>query len=354
MSLFEKSRVVGIFRGFSKGGLEFHADLLLPYREDFQSMPMHGQFLLVQLESADEAVLGRITSIESQGRLTSSAGEDYSIRAVAEEREIPEDLRDQYLRYRIDLRVLGVIRIVQGNVVFVPSHRRLPHVGSKVALLSDELLREVSCHNERGAELGHLALGEFVFAGDDSRLQKEPWMRICPPAVVPRFDVSHMVARRTFVFARAGYGKSNLVKLIFSNLYKEQPYVIKRGEKQVPVGSIIFDPEGEFFWPDDRGRPGLCDVEELRDRLVVFTPRAAPSEYYGSFIGGDIRLDIRRFRPGHIISIALPPEKQDQQNVARLKQLTETSWRELVDLIHQEGNAADGSEIKRLLRLNSL
>jgi hypothetical protein len=30
---------------------------------------MHGQFLIVQLEDEDEAVLGRITSISSQGRL---------------------------------------------------------------------------------------------------------------------------------------------------------------------------------------------------------------------------------------------------------------------------------------------
>ena len=81
MKLFSRETTVGIFRGFSEGGLEFHADLVLPYKNEFQCAPMHGQFLVVQLEDEDEAVLGRITSISSQGRLASSAGEDYGIRA---------------------------------------------------------------------------------------------------------------------------------------------------------------------------------------------------------------------------------------------------------------------------------
>ena len=67
MTLFEKSQVVGSFLGFSEGGLEFHADLILPYRNYFQSSPMHGQFVLVALENDAEAIVGRITTISAQG-----------------------------------------------------------------------------------------------------------------------------------------------------------------------------------------------------------------------------------------------------------------------------------------------
>ena len=69
LELFPRDKVVGVFRGFREGGLEFHADLVLPYQNIFQSLPMHGQFLLVQLETPDEAVLGRITSLTSEGKL---------------------------------------------------------------------------------------------------------------------------------------------------------------------------------------------------------------------------------------------------------------------------------------------
>ncbi len=352
MRLFTRETTVGIFRGFSEGGLEFHADLVLPYRGEFQSAPMHGQFLVVQLEDEDQAVLGRITSISSEGRLASSAGEDYGIRAVAEDRPIPEDLREQYLKYRVNMRVLGVLRNSGEAIVFAASHRRLPHVGSKVAFLSPELLREVAGHNiEEAAELGHFALGEFIYAAGDARLEPEPWMQLKGPCVIPKFRVRDMVARRTFAFARAGFGKSNLIKLLFADLYHSTPMVEKRGGRQVPVGSIIFDPDGEYFWPDDKNRPGLCDVPHLQDKVVVFTPKTGPSPFYQSFVASDIRLDIRRLRPGDVISIALSPEKQDQQNVRKLKAMNDADWHQLVDLVHVDGNAAHGDTIKRLLRL---
>src|SRR6266481_5427199 len=136
LDLFPTEEVVGVFRGFREGGMEFHADLVLPYRPDFHSIPMHGQFLLVQLETPDEAVLGRITSFSSEGKLSLGAGEEFNIRAVREERPVPEDLREQYLKYRVNIRVLGVERRSGSGLTFVPSHRRLPHVGSPVAFPS--------------------------------------------------------------------------------------------------------------------------------------------------------------------------------------------------------------------------
>ena len=84
LNLFPDDQVVGVFRGFREGGMEFHADLALPYRTEFHNTPMHGQFLLVQLETPDEAVLGRITSLSSEGRLSGPSGEDFNIRAVRE------------------------------------------------------------------------------------------------------------------------------------------------------------------------------------------------------------------------------------------------------------------------------
>src|SRR5947208_14684842 len=76
LELFPKDQVVGVFKGFREGGLEFHADLVLPYRNEFQNIPMHGQFLLVQLETPNEGVLGRITAFSSEGKLSSGAGEE--------------------------------------------------------------------------------------------------------------------------------------------------------------------------------------------------------------------------------------------------------------------------------------
>ena len=352
MTLFEREHIVGVFRGFSEGGMEFHADIVMPYRDQFQAIPMHGQFVLVQLEHEHEAVFGRITSIAAQGRLTSPIGEDYAVRAVRDQRPIPDELRDQYLKYKVDIRVLGVLRELASKLTFVPSHRRLPHVGAKVAFLGPDLLAEVANANDEAqdaAEIGFLAFGEFVYSGDDPRASSAPWMVTMWPAIIPKFQITKLLSRRSFVFARAGFGKSNLVKLLFSRLYATDPVVPRRNGTQAPVGTVIFDPDGEYFWPDHQGRPGLCDVADLADRLVVFTARSAPSPAYASFVVDGVRLDLRQLPAARVITLALPSDKQDHQNVLKLKGLSPDKWHELVDLIYADRYDADPRKVARLL-----
>jgi hypothetical protein len=355
--LISRAQIAGIFRGFVEGELEFHADLILPHRFDYLNRPMHGHFLLVQLAHENEAILGRITALRSEGRLVSPEGEDYSLRSVMEGWDLREDLRERYLKYRVNVRVLGVVRRhpVSGEILIAPSHRRLPHVGSPVAFPDPEVLRQLAGHDGEGAILGFLAMGEFVWGQEngkvDKQLHPEEWMQILEPTVHVRFRVEDLVARRTFVFARAGYGKSNLIKFLFSVLYREIPTIPKRGGRRVPVGTLIFDRDAEYFWPDDKGRPGLCDVEHLREQLVVFTDREPPDAYYASFIADRVRLDLRRLLPAMVVGIALSPERQDQQNVRKLKAMPMDKWRRLVDLIHREGHGANLREVAELLGL---
>lgn len=350
--LFGRRDVVGVFRGFREGGLEFHADVVLPYRSDFQRIPMHGQHILVQLDTPNEAVLGRITSLSSSGKLSIGSGEEFNIRAAQEDREVPEDLREQYLRYAVNIRVLGVLRHDSGGLEFVPSHRRLPHVGSPVAFPSGEVLRWIGGHYLDGAPIGLYALGEYAYAeGSLYSDHLDDWAQILSPSIEVKFPLESLVSRRSFIFARAGFGKSNLNKLLFSMLYEKTPTVEKRGGREVPVGTIIFDPDGEYFWPDDRGRPGLADVPHLEDKLVVFTPRRSSSAYYQSFVAGGIRLDIRRLPPSDVIGIALSPERQDQQNVRKLRGLPQSKWEKLVEMIDVDGNQTPIEEIMKVLDL---
>ena len=95
----------------------------------------------------------------------------------------------------------------------------------------------------------------------------------------------------------------------------------------------------------------MCDVPNLEDKLVVFTDRQSQSPFYQSFVAGGIRLDIRRLRPSDVIAIALSPERQEQQNVRKLRGLSQERWESLVNLIDDDGNATSLDEIYGLLDL---
>ena len=311
---------------------------------------MHGQFVLVELDTPDEAILGRIAAVSSDGKLSGGSGEEYNIRAMQEERPVPTDILTRYLRYRVNIRVLGVLRTTLGDLTFVASLRRLPPAGSAVAFPSESVLQEITAHHDEGATIGHLALGEYFFGPTDEA--RPDWMQPQPEHAQVNFAVANLVSRRSFIFARAGFGKSNLTKLLFSSLYAETPTVTKRKGREVPVGTVLFDPDGEYFWPDDKGRPGFCDVPGMDDKLVVFTDRRAPSDFYGSFVAAGTRLDLRRLDAADVVGTFLSPDRQDQQNVIKLRSLNRHAWGNLIDLVHSDGHDAELDDIKRLLKLD--
>src|SRR5262249_10824541 len=150
-------------------------------------------------------------------------------------------------------------------------------------------------------------------------------LRTLDPKLKVTFDVRNLVSRRSVVFARAGYGKSNLMKYLLTELYKTEP----KTDSGLPVGTLIFDADGEYFWPDTvkvPPRPGLCDVPQLHDRIAVFTKRPAPSPYYGKWKVGDVKLDIRDLPPRDVIGIGISPERQEQQNILKLKGMRNNDW----------------------------
>lgn len=333
MPIFERNDAVGSFAGFSESGLEFHSDIVVPYDSELQNIPLHGQFVVVQLADDNEALLGRITTVRAQGRLTTPLGEDFAVRQVLDDRPIPDDMRRRFLKYRIDIRILGVVRERGDSLSFVPSHRRVPHVGAKVAFLSDRLLGftvDAAGTDDQGErEIGFYTLGEFVYAGTDRRIEAKEWMTVLNPALPVRFPTHNLASKRSVIFARAGYGKSNLLKILLAATYETPPTVdYRRGP--VEVGTIVFDPEGEYFFPDNQDRPGLCDVPHLRDRLVVFTDRPAPAGGYDRFVAGGTRLDARDLDPAVTLSLFFPGDRE-KPNQQRLSRLSAADWASLFD-----------------------
>ena len=102
------------------------------------------------------------------------------------------------------------------------------------------------------------------------------------------------------------------------------------------MGTLIFDADGEYFWPDHKERPGLCDVPDIREQIVIFTSRSSENPYYESFKAGDVKLDIRELPAADVIGIAVSVDRQEQQNILKLKSLG-SNWRKMVDLIYEKG-----------------
>jgi hypothetical protein len=348
--LFANSQVMGTFKGFNERGLEFAAEIIAPYDASMLEKPQLGQFLLIELGSIEEAALGRITRFVPSGLLATGEGEDYVNTMQRRQQAVPEDLKQQRLKYRVQVKLLGAVRVIKDggkdSVIYVPSQRRLPHLGAKVALPSSQVLTELCKLSKGETDLGDYVLGEFVYSGANV-LNNNPVLRPMDPPLSVKFDIKNLVSRRSVVFARAGYGKSNLIKYLIAELYKNGHPKTEGGQN---VGTLIFDADGEYFWPDRvKHRPGLCDVPHLKDHILAFTNRQPANPYYGSWKAGEVRLDIRDLPPRDVIGIAVSSDRQEQQNILKLKSISDSNWRQLVDLIQTQHLQASDNAIGSLM-----
>jgi len=327
INLFERDLEIGTFKGFTESGLEFAAEIVTPYHSDEELIPRTGQLLLVELGTPEEAILGRITRFIPVGVMAGPEGDEYLSSMSRLGKDIPEQLKEDRLRYNVRVKLLGGVKAENENLKFVPTVRKLPHLGARVAYPSQDILiylcRLGAKEAKRDTIIGHYALGEVVYNGGEEA--GEDYFITKPDKIPVHFDINNLVGKRTFVFARAGYGKSNLMKFLIAELYREEPRIKFRSNEK-PVGTVIFDPEGEYFWPDENGRPGLCDVEHLRQKIAVFTNRIAPNPYYGSWKAGDVRIDLRRCSPGEIVSQCISEERQEHQNVRKIRMISRNNW----------------------------
>jgi|Deesub1362B_J571_1020462.scaffolds.fasta_scaffold00217_46 hypothetical protein len=320
---------VGVFKGFSESGLEFRAEIISPYHTEYH--PLLGSFLLVEIDR-ENSLLGRITKFVPTGVMISSEGDDYLAKISRLDRDVPEDLKEAKLRYNVTVKLLGTLKLSGGSLRYSPCSRKLPHLGARVGVPTEEVLKFVCrlgvSDDSEAVEIGKYSIGDIVYNGEGGH-----------PDLPVYFDISKLVSKRTFVFARAGYGKSVLNKMLVTKLY----------EKEQDVGMLIFDPEGEYAFPDQKGRPGLVNIPELAEKLVVFTDKHVPGEYQ-RFVAGKVRLNLKEFRPADIVNICVSEEKQNTVFASRVRGLTPSEWSELVDLLSKDGYAADFEDLGRIIK----
>lgn len=296
------------------------AEVVSPYQSAYT--PKIGEFIAAELTQAS-AIVGRITFFCPIGAKPDGSGsgraDEHNPRAG--------------LRYSLRIKLLGGVETAKGGFVFRVGAREIPHSGATVGTLRPEVLRFICSLGKQGKDaipIGHYTLGEKALLGDDGRTE-----------VPVLFDLDALAARKTYVFARAGYGKSNLVKLLVARLY----------EKEHAGGLLIFDPEGEYAFRDKYGRPGLADVPHLREKLVVYTNRRLQPPN-SRWVAGDVRINLRDMRPSEVVNQCLPEGKQELVFANVLRGLDANQWRQLVDLIKEHGYRAPDATVADLAGLS--
>lgn len=321
-----KGEAIGLLKGFSHEAGRIEVEVVVP--DSGGRLPGFGEILLIE-NGPGAAIVGRVSRYQAAGRLVGDAGDAWLADLSRARESPPAAVVTRLLRYNLKLHLLGHLRLEGGRLAYAAGERALARFGSPVREPADaalEYLCNVNLENDpSAAELGALAYGREV--------------REATPV---RFSVARLKGRRSFIFARAGYGKSNLVKYLVSQLYRSPP----------DVGLLIFDPEGEYALPDSDRRPGLVNVPGLAERIALYTERRCDPAH-AAVVRGPPQLDFGEFLPQDILAHFVPAEKQETVFANLLRGLKIPAWKKLVAYLQETGFEADEKKMADLIGFKS-
>ena len=298
--------VMGVFIGLESATYEYIANIIAPYQANF--VLEIGDFLLI--ENMGTYIVSRVTEYRPTGELTAFMGQKWLGDVANNLDAIGMDIKEKKIRYAVRIKILGTL----DRQSFRPGVTRKPNITSKVYKPSkdqlSEIIETVNRLQSNGREIGSL------YSDKDIKI---------------KFNISELNSKRTFVFARAGYGKSNLMKLISSGWPK--------GEG----GLVIFDPEGEYAVTDNKQRPGIMDHREA----ILVTNRRVDTKLRNVY--PYMKLNLREFDPKFILPIIVNPSKHETVFFSKLMGLESEEWGNLVDLLYRDGWRADLAEVARIV-----
>ncbi|TFF87942.1 MAG: ATP-binding protein [Promethearchaeota archaeon] len=287
---------IGIFLGVKSTTFEYLASIIAPYQLDYS--PTMGNFIII--DNIEEYIVARIMDYVPQGEMTSYWGQKWLSEVALTPEVIGQDIKTRKISYSVKIKLLG--RLSKDLKEFIPGIKKIPHLTSKVIKPNSEIVK-IICNKalkemEEGIEIGQYWTDESINI---------------------HFDMHSLVGKRTFIFARAGYGKSNLMKILASN-WKEE------------FGSlIIFDPEGEYSITDKKGRPGIMD----QIPALLITNRIGVRDYLDNNVYDKLKFDFRDFHPRFIVPIIVSESKYEFVFFNKLMSLNKIQWRDLVDYLYE-------------------
>lgn len=304
---------IGIFLGIESTTYEYLASIIAPYQLDYS--PTMGSFIII--DNFDEYIVARIMEYIPQGEMISFYGKKWLSEVALTPEVIGQDIKTSKISYSVKIKLLG--RLSKDLEKFIPGIKKIPHITSKVIQPSSEIVK-IICNKalqemEQGIDIGKYWTNDSISI---------------------HFDMKNLVGKRTFIFARAGYGKSNLMKILASN-WKEE------------FGSlIIFDPEGEYSITDKKRRPGIMD----QIPALLITNRVGIQEHLNTNVYDKLKFDFREFHPRFIIPIIVSESKYEFVFFNKLMSMNKEEWRNLVDYLYEHRYRGEYQEIADIMGIN--
>jgi hypothetical protein len=305
-----------------------------------EKSPRLGEFVVIEeTEFLKRKILCRIEEIgygdfqTTRGERERALVEKYIRNSAGHTRPLTEEEKKSLFFLAYTLRVLGEIRENKSSLKIGTDYRMLPDLTATCRLPNEkEFKLIVSTALESDINLPLPTIGKLSFGED---VVKE----VSIPFESGKFD-----SKRTAVFARTGYGKSNLTKTI-----------VALAATASKSGILVLDLDGEYAFstknPDGSVKTGLGDVDILKPKLIIYTERKDVDLNQGLVIRRIINLS--KLDPWVIADLMLEQNLKAVQDFRTMKYIpgAKAAWDDLVSTLSANYNNGedDSAEISKKL-----
>lgn len=265
-----------------------YAEVLVKRKSELESPLIVGQFIsLLADENEETCFLARVESFKPD------QDPDLQLKKAMKSQvnhDVPLDklYKDQslYLNYRI--RILGICEDKKGSIKFHPNVRSMPSVTTLCAAIPSadfmsRLFQSAVAETDDGRlatfEIGTLKYGTFPEYTEKFYGGKN--------TVPVQFNAANLLRKRTGIFGKSGYGKSNTVKTVLGMMATQFPN----------CGQLIFDTNGEYAMENDQN-DGFMDIfyeAGIKGKTVLYTARKihdAKKQKFGANSFKQLRFDV--------------------------------------------------------------
>ena len=264
------------------------ADVIVRRKDEGDSQLVMGQFIILAIVSGKEAQFNRvfIGTVESENP---DMENNFELKnSLKDSQQYSKNLDDMYkdknlfVSYRC--RMLGVC-VEEGDKIKYYSNIRTYPAPTSLSLFipssdfMNKLFANAVSQSDNDGKDVIFELGKLQYGTDPSYTKS--YSKKQGNEVSVQFNATNLLRKRTGIFGKSGYGKSNTVKTVIGMMSTKHPN----------CGQLILDTNGEYAL-DNSQNEGLMDIFHdagMKDKVKLYTHRKINEKIIQKFGANSVR-----------------------------------------------------------------
>lgn len=254
-----------------------YADVIIKRDDESQSPLVMGQFILLKGKEKDKVFIGTVESESPEIAPGSNLKEAIRF-SVKSGHQIDSLYKEENLFLTYRCRIFGVCYDNGTEIKYYSNVRTFPTILSLIVCIpSNDFMNRLflSAVSQGDNDLKNVIFEIGVLQYGTDRAYTKSYEIGTEKEVKVQFNATNLLRKRTAIFGKSGYGKSNTVKTVIGMMSVEHP----------SCGQLIMDTNGEYALDNDQNE-GLMDIFHeagMKNKCVLYTNRLVSQKQKDKF-----------------------------------------------------------------------